>query len=63
MMHQLDKTQFEKARPLFRPLEQAQPMCAAVLEGIYPGKVFVDNADQPRTALLTTFLSSEAESV
>jgi len=35
-------------------------MCTAVLEGIYPGRVYVDNLAQPRTALLTTYIESEA---
>jgi len=35
-------------------------MCAAVLEGVYPGKVYVDDATRPRTALLITYIESEA---
>jgi hypothetical protein len=35
-------------------------MCTAVLEGVYPGKVYVDDLTQPRTALLTTYIESEA---
>ena len=35
-------------------------MCTAVLEGVYPGKVFVDNPIRPRSALLTTYIESEA---
>jgi len=35
-------------------------MCTAVLKGIYPGKVYVDDLAQPRTALLTTHIESEA---
>jgi RimJ/RimL family protein N-acetyltransferase len=31
-------------------------MCTSVLEGIYPGKVFVDDPDNPKSALLTTFI-------
>jgi RimJ/RimL family protein N-acetyltransferase len=38
-------------------------MCASVLAGIYPGHVFVDNLTQPRSALLTTFIESEAHGV
>ena len=47
-------------RPLFQRLTESQPMCAAVLAGVYPGKVYVDHPDQPRTALLTTYIESEA---
>ena len=46
--------------PLFQRLTQTHPMCTAVLEGIYPGKVYVDDPIQPRTALLTTYIESEA---
>jgi len=49
-----------QVRPLFQQLAQGQPMCAAVLEGVYPGEVYVDDATQPRTALLTTYIESEA---
>lgn len=59
-MFQLEVQQYLNARPLFRGLEETQPMCLSVLEGVYPGKIFVDNPEQPRTALLTTFIESEA---
>lgn len=62
MLQQLEKNEYSKALPLFHRLAQVQPMCAAVLAGVYPGKVFVDDRQQPRTALLTTFLSSETGS-
>ncbi len=35
-------------------------MCASVLEGVYPGRVFVDNLAAPRSALLVTFIESES---
>ena len=38
-------------------------MCTAVLEGIYPGKVYVDDPARPRTALLTTYIESEAHGI
>jgi RimJ/RimL family protein N-acetyltransferase len=60
MIHSLSIAQFPKARPLFQRLIKSQPMCTAVLEGVYPGKVYVDNLTQPRTALLTTYIESEA---
>ena len=33
-----------------------------MLEGVYPGKVFVDQLENPRTALLITYIESEARS-
>ena len=38
-------------------------MCNAVLEGIYHGKVYVDDRARPQTALLTTYIESEAHGV
>ena len=60
MMQPLPIDQASKIEPLFQRLMQSQPMCTAVLEGIYPGRVYVDNPAQPRTALLTTYIESEA---
>jgi RimJ/RimL family protein N-acetyltransferase len=60
MIHSLSIAHFPKARPLFQHLIKSQPMCIAVLEGVYPGKVYVDDLTQPRTALLTTYIESEA---
>jgi len=59
MIHQLEPAQYVLVRPIFQALEATQPMCAAVLERIYPGKVFVDRPIQPRSALLTTYIESE----
>jgi len=59
MIHQLEPAQYALIRPLFQKLETNQPMCAAVLERIYPGKVYVDHPIQPRAALLTTYIESE----
>ena len=50
-------TEYPKIRPLFGMLETFQPMCTAVLEGIWPGKVWVDRLVDPRTVCLVTFLS------
>ncbi len=57
MIHLLKNNAYEKIRHLFQVLEVFQPMVSAVLDGIYPGKVWVDNPDDPRTAFLVTFLS------
>jgi RimJ/RimL family protein N-acetyltransferase len=56
MYYPLEQTQLNDVRPLFSRLEAAQPMCTAVLERIYPGKVFVDHPSEPTSALLTTFI-------
>jgi RimJ/RimL family protein N-acetyltransferase len=52
MIYELKESEFEETRPLFRPLAE-QPFCTAVLAGIHPGRVFVDDPDQPRTACVT----------
>ena len=57
MIHLLKNNAYEKIRPLFCELEAFQPMCVAVLDGIYPGKAWVDNLADPQTAFLVTFLS------
>jgi RimJ/RimL family protein N-acetyltransferase len=59
MIQSLAIDQFPKARPLVRRLTDNHPMCTAVLEGVYPGKVYVDDLTQPRAALLTTYIESE----
>jgi RimJ/RimL family protein N-acetyltransferase len=62
-MQPLSIPHVSKVRPLFQRLTQSQPMCTAVLEGIYPGKVYVDDPARPRTALLTTYIESEAHGI
>ena len=63
MMESLSIAHASKIAPVFQHLTQSQPMCTAVLEGIYPGSVYVDDLAQPRTALLTTYIESEAHAV
>jgi GNAT superfamily N-acetyltransferase len=53
MIHELDTTDYHRVRRLFGPLAQV-PFCAAVLEGSHPGRVFVDDLNEPRTAFLVT---------
>ena len=65
MIQPLPTARISQIRPLFQRLTHSQPMCAAVLEGVYPGKVYVDDVclehlARPRTALLTTYIESEA---
>jgi RimJ/RimL family protein N-acetyltransferase len=51
MIYELDKADYEKARPLLRPLEY-HLTSAAVLDGNSPGRVFVDDPADPRTAFV-----------
>jgi GNAT superfamily N-acetyltransferase len=53
----LNKEDYGKVRPLFAPLEAYQPMCTAVLEGIWPGKIWTNDPHDPGSAMLLTFLS------
>ena len=57
MIHLLKNNAYQHIRPLYQELEVFQPMVSAVLDGIYPGKVWVDNLNDPQTAFLVTFLS------
>jgi RimJ/RimL family protein N-acetyltransferase len=52
MIHELNPVKFETVRPLFRPLAH-QPFCTAVLAGLHPGRVFVDDPEQPQAAFVT----------
>ncbi len=63
MIQPLPIAQLAPVRPLFLRLAESQPMCAAVLDGIYPGQVYVDDPAGPCTALLTTFIESEAHGI
>ena len=56
MLTQLETSQFNKVRHLFSQLESKQPMCTAVLEGVYPGSVYANDPGHPTAALLTTYL-------
>jgi hypothetical protein len=51
-MHELAGDPNGTVGALFQPPAD-QPFCTAVLAGIHPGRVFVDDANQPRTALVT----------
>ena len=59
-MQPVPVARFSEVRHLFRHLTRGQPMCGAVLEGIYPGRVYADDVTRPRVALLTTYIESEA---
>lgn len=62
-MKQLKMEEYSIVKPLFARLNEDQPMSASVLEGAYPGRVYVDDADPPRAALLLTWIESEATGV
>ena len=51
MIYELNEASYEKARPLFRALEY-HLASAAVLDGNNPGRVFVDDLDNPRTTFM-----------
>jgi GNAT superfamily N-acetyltransferase len=51
MIYELDKADYEKPRPLLRPLEY-HLSSAAVLDGNSPGRVFVDDPADPRAAFI-----------
>jgi RimJ/RimL family protein N-acetyltransferase len=63
MIYKLDPSKYETARSLFNELDEYQPMCSAVLEGVYPGKVYVDDLDHTKTAFLGTYIRSEDEGI
>ena len=41
MIQRLPIDRASEIQPLFQRLTESQPMCAAVLAGVYPGKVSV----------------------
>ncbi len=54
MIHELNKAEYERVRPLFQPLTEYLLFCAGVLQGKYPGRVFVDDLAHPQTAFMIT---------
>ena len=59
MLHQLEIDRFDLVQDIFTNINDFQPMCAAVLDGVHPGKIFADNPDHPTTAFMTTFIHTE----
>ncbi len=53
MMQELKANEFEKARSLFQGFDYSLSIHAAI-EGNNPGRIFVDDVRQPRTALALT---------
>jgi len=52
VIQELTRERFATTQALFQPPAD-QPFCRAVLAGIHPGRVFVDDADSPRSALVS----------
>jgi len=53
MLQELKPNEFERARPLFQGFDYSLSIQAA-LEGTNPGRIFVDDTAQPRTAFVLT---------
>lgn len=53
MMIELPPSDYHKVRSLFAPLMASQMFCAGVLDGLYQGRVFVDDAENPRSGFVT----------
>ncbi len=52
MFHTLETDRFYTAAPLFDELARYHLFCAGVLQGKYPGQIWVDDVSRPRSALL-----------
>jgi RimJ/RimL family protein N-acetyltransferase len=59
MVVELTKSNLSLADTLLAPLGAFQPMCVAVLTGVYPGRVFLDDPKSPRVAFLSTSLDPQ----
>jgi RimJ/RimL family protein N-acetyltransferase len=51
-MIELQPSDFSKVRTLFAPLAASHMFCAGVLDGLYSGRVFADNVENPASAFL-----------
>ena len=52
MIYELEKTAYEKARPLFQGMGHSHLFSDAIFEGNHVGKLFVDDPESPTAALL-----------
>lgn len=52
-MQKLKETEYEKVGPLFKGLEWSL-YATAVIEGMSPGWIYVDNTDSPKSAFMST---------
>jgi RimJ/RimL family protein N-acetyltransferase len=53
MMRELEANAFERVRPLLEGMEH-NLILAAVIEGSSPGRIWTDDVDEPRTAMMRT---------
>ena len=53
MLHQINSKNYPQIGSLFEVLNQHNLYCAAVLAGSYPGRVYVDDPNIPKSALVT----------
>lgn len=53
MIHKLDRSAYERTRPLFTELDH-QLTALSVIEGRCPGSIWVDSIAQPRTAFMAS---------
>lgn len=53
MLYELDQTTYSKARGLYRELD-FHLCCLAVLDGMNPGRVFVDDPGQPKSSFMSS---------
>ncbi len=49
MMHELEPTEYDKVRPVFQLMDHHLAV-NAILEGVVPARVYVDDCDHPRAA-------------
>jgi hypothetical protein len=49
-MHRLEQVYYDRARSIFAGLAETQLNIMAVLNGISPGEIYVDDAVDPQTA-------------
>lgn len=52
-MIELQAADFDRVRSLFEPLMAHQLFCAGVLDRVYEGRVFADDANNPQSAFIT----------
>ena len=57
MIQRIENTDFYRVKYLFQRLMAFQPMCTAVLEGVWPGDVYCDDPINPQAGLLVTYLA------
>ncbi|UCF60541.1 MAG: GNAT family N-acetyltransferase [Anaerolineaceae bacterium] len=63
MIFQLEPSEYNRVRPFFNEMIEYQLMCSAVLEGDYPGKIYMDDLTSPETVFISSFISSEDDGV